>query len=563
MTNIQGNLFQGALLVLIGLGVFGRVITFDFVPYDDPAYVVENEYVKGGLSSEGVAWALFYDGGGDGLSHRGVENLWHPMTWLSHMLDSELFGVEEPAGHHATSLLLYLTSAVLAMWVFGMLLGNGWAGFWVALLWMVHPLKVESVAWVSERKDVLSGIFFWGSLGCVLRHLRGGRRFWLGVGYAFFVAALLSKPSVVVLPVLVVLVSGFMREEKEWGWRFGWQALCEWWLWFTTAALVAIITVMIQAGGTHSSFAEQSSTMERILNLAPGFWFYWFRVLIPWHLTYEYAQPELGIPLLAVSWLGFIAMAGLAWWRRGKWRGVFFAVVWFVVCWLPASGLVYVGTSFTADRYLYLALAGPLVWLVLRLGDRGWQRGILAVVGLLWASLSWVQTGVWENGWSLFAQATNAQPKVASGWVNLGGMHQQRQNWEKAEECYQQALTVNGSDHVAWFNLGNIYQALQDQEAAREAYAQALRNLPDYGPALLNLGLIARNEGQTAEAREFFRRGAEYGPQLKWLWCESELMLGNWVEARRLLDELEASGVREPGIRAGINRARQFLENQK
>ena len=282
----RAPLVSAISLLLLGLLVFGRSLTFDFVPYDDPAYVTENRFVNEGLSLEGLRWAFLYGSQLGDLSHQGVENLWHPLTWVSHMLDVEVFGMESAWGHHAVNLLFYLLTSLLVMWVAGMVLKNHWAGFFVALLWMVHPLKAESVAWVTERKDVLSGFFFWATLGCMVRGFEKGSR-WRWIGYGCFVAALLSKPSVVVLPALILLVEGFVKGEEKWGVSFIFGSLKRWWLWWVTAAMAALVSIMMQAGGSHDYFIGQSSFVDRMMTAGLGFWLYCYRILVPWNLAFD------------------------------------------------------------------------------------------------------------------------------------------------------------------------------------------------------------------------------------------------------------------------------------
>ncbi|MDB4265452.1 hypothetical protein N9891_01740 [bacterium] len=207
-------------LFAVNLAIFGKSLQFDFVPYDDPAYVTDNGYVNQGITPGGLRWALWYRDGGQAVSHEGVGNLWHPLTWLSHMLDVSLFGTEDASGHHLSNLLLHGVAAILLMLVAYFLVGSAPAAFLLALLWMIHPLKVESVAWVSERKDVLSGVFAWAALACALFANLKNRKIWRIAALVLFVFALLSKPSVVILPLLLILAEGFLQKERAWGLGF-------------------------------------------------------------------------------------------------------------------------------------------------------------------------------------------------------------------------------------------------------------------------------------------------------------------------------------------------------
>ena len=549
---------------VVGLLVFGRVIGFDFVPYDDPAYVTGNKFVAQGLSPEGIRWAFFYGSGLEDLKHEGVENLWHPLTWISHMVDTQLFGVENAGGHHAMSFLLYLVTAGLVMWVTGMFLGSRWGGFWVALLWMVHPLKVESVAWVSERKDILSGFFFWAALGCAVKSFNSPR-VWRWVGYGLFLAALLSKPSVVILPGLVLLAEGYLKGEKKWGLAFLLEGLKRWWLWFASSGVLALLTILMQSGGTHEFFLERSSLLERLATAGTGLWFYLWRILIPMDLTFEYPVPSWPLWTFVIAWVGVLGAGLTVWLKRAQWRGAFFGLAWFLMCWLPVSGFVYVGSSFTADRYLYLGLAGLLIFVVSAFERVPHKVGVGAgvVISLLWAALSWKQVGVWKDGWSLFTHTTQARPELTTGWVNLGGMHQDAKQFEEAERCYEKAIQLNVLDYTARFNLGIVLENLGEVSEAKKAYVRSIEIYPDYLPALLNLGLLKRAEGHSEEARDLFRVGSERDVRMLWLTCESEFRLGNNKEANVLLERLEAQPIRNPSVLKGMKLAREFLDRQE
>ena len=207
------------ILSVICTFIFVKTLSFDYVPYDDPAYISDNHFVKQGFTLESIRWAFLYDSDTGDLVHHGIENLWHPLTWISHMADVEIFGIENPAGHHGTNLLIYLLTIPFILWSSKRLLGSWTAAFFISLLWLVHPLKVESVAWLSERKDLLSGLFFWASLTCALQDLTTSSK-WKHIGLALFILALLSKPSVIVLPALLVIINWYLNSESKWNLTF-------------------------------------------------------------------------------------------------------------------------------------------------------------------------------------------------------------------------------------------------------------------------------------------------------------------------------------------------------
>ena len=557
----------GFLLVVIVLLIYGRTAGFGFVPYDDPAIVTGNGYVNQGVTKEGVLWALAYVDGGRTMEHAGVANLWHPATWISHMIDVEIFGLKG-GGHHVTNVLLHILNGLLVFVLFSRVLKNWVLGFFVALLFVVHPLRVESVAWVSERKDVLSGFFFWAAILTVfeswertsLRTKKGLH----ALGLVCFGLALLSKPSVVVLPVLLIALEGWRRGEQGWGVGFWIAAAKRWWMWFALSAVASVLTMAFQHGGSHAYFIEQSSLGGRLISTAAGIWFYLWRVIWPFDLSVKYPFPEGGLVLYGLAWVALLGALGLLWRLRNRITEVVLGVFWFLVCLLPVSGIVYVGAGFTADRYLYLALAGPLFALVYLLGKSRVGMVVLAVLAVFWTGLSWRQVGVWENGWTLFEHATKAQPRSTLGWTNLGGMYQEEGDLKRAEESYQEAVKISPQDYVSHYNLGNVLSKAGDRLGAEKSYGESLRWYPNYLPAMKNLGLLVRNQGQQEEAAQLFRKGSELTQNrdevFLWLLCETELARGNKDAAKDAWNRLLTLGVKNPAVKDGMSRARPFFD---
>ena len=234
-------------------------------------------------------------------------------------------------------------------------------------------------------------------------------------------------------------------------------------------------------------------------------------------------------------------------------------------CWLPVSGLAYVGTSFTADRYLYLATAGPAAVLAAWLVQRKWGYALAGCVALAWAGLAWMQAGVWRNSKALFQHAVEAWPRSALAWTNLGGLYQTEENWEEAIACQQAALELNPHEYTAWYNLGFCRARTGDRAGARRAYENSLEAYPSYVPALQNLGLLVREDGDLQEAAAYFERACEatrYRQEvLVWLLCETELARGLRARAQELLSLLKALHPRHAAVREGMARMEEFLGN--
>jgi Tfp pilus assembly protein PilF len=549
------------LAVAVGV-VFGRTLGFSFVPYDDPAYITGNGYVAGGVTLRGILWAFTYLDFGAPLAHPGVENLWHPLTWISHMVDAGTFGLALPGGHHFSSVGFHLLG-VWAFYFFAVrLTGSRTAALLAALFFAVHPLRVESVAWVSERKDVLSGFFFFGSLALILENRRR-------VAFWVFVAALMAKPSTVVLPAAAILALGFRDGETRWDWAFWKERLWEWRGWFGAALAVALLAVWLQGRGSHGEAMENLPLAWRLRHLAAGFLLSVWHGFVPVDLTFHYAYPRHPPGISAAAWVMVLALGTALWVRRRANPKLFFAGAWFVVCYLPSSGVFYVGTSLTADRYTYLPLAGAFamagLWAV---GGRSRLRMAgLAGLLVLFAGLAFRQCGTWRDGWTLFAHAETVEPDNPVVLVNLGAMHQQAGRHDEAMALFRRTLDLAPHDARAWYNLGVSLRETGDADGAIAAFRQAVQVRPGDADAWRNLGLLlADSRGprrDLAGAREAFLRAVEGTGRRDaialLLLAKVEFELGDRVATKALLAELEALRPTDPRVERERHELRRML----
>lgn len=526
--------------------------------------VTGNGYVANGLSVRGLVWAFTYQDSGVPLVHRGAQNLWHPLTWVSHMADAEIFGLQHPGGHHLTNLLLHIATAWLVCLFVGRLTFSSVAGLVAALFFAIHPLRVESVAWVSERKDVLSGLFFFGSLFLILR---GNRR----AAFVAFLAAMMGKPSTVVLPVVAILALGWRDGERAWGLKFWWDRVVAWRWWFAAAVVVSLMALWFQGRGSHAPAMESLPPGYRMLHLAYGLLFTVWHGVVPANLTFHYAYPEYSVGLALGVWGIFLGAAIVVWLGRGRYPGVFFAMAWFLICALPSSGVFYVGTSLTADRYTYLSFTGAFAMLGLWVAGRERiSAGRVALAGvavLVWAVVSYRQCATWRDGWTLFSHAEAVQPKNPVVLVNLGGMHQQAGSHEEALGLFRRTLEIAPANSHAWFNLGNSLRDTGKADEAILAFRQAVKFQPQYANAWRNLGLMLAAEGSPdrnpREARDAFERASELtgyqDPVPLLLQAEMEFELGNIPATKSLLEKLHALNPSDSRIDLRRNALRRKL----
>ncbi len=508
------GLVSTALVLLVAL-VFGQTAGFDFVNYDDDVHVYENPRVLGGLTKDNIVWSFTIHGPGQ----------WHPLNYLTHQAVVEWFGAQ--AGpHHVANVLIHALAA--AAWFLALLAltGRGWSAAVTAALFAVHPLSVESVAWVCERRDVLCALFWaltlWAYAGFA-RH--GGVCRWSLVTLAF-AASLMSKPMAVTLPCVLLLLDAWPLTRSNAGKSWG-SLLLEKVPWFAMSGVASSLTFLCQPQAVVS--LQVIDFGARLLNALASYAIYLGKALVPSGLAAFYPHPAIvggsGLGSLRVqALLAVPVLAGLSVlaWKSRK-RAGFFTVGW---CWylgvlFPVIGLFQAGEQARGDRFAYLPLVG-IFWALSCAVELAVQRGFIrqsratviattVVLGL--AVLAWRQTSHWQNGTTLFQRALDVtennyvahqnlgrllqdqgreaqavehyrlaiaiapRPEALNNWgVILGGQGQ----WDQAREYFQRAVSLRASYADGWYNLGAALelQSRPDPGAALQAYERALRHAP-------------------------------------------------------------------------------------
>ena len=460
----------GIALVLgaVTLALFWPVQSFEFLNYDDPQYVLRNDVVREGLSAEGLRWAF---------TTTAVSN-WHPLTWISHMTDVQLFGLD-PGMHHLSSLFLHTAGTILMFLALLAMTGRPWHSGAAAALFALHPLHVESVAWVAERKDLLSGVFWWACLVAYARYAAkpGTVRYLLTA--ALFTAGLMAKPMVVTLPAVMLLLD-FWPLRRFSSARRPAMLVAEKVPFFLLALLSAAVTWSAQQGaGSMRSLAVYPLDV-RIGNALHSCAAYLGKTLLPVSLAVFYPHPG-ALPLwkisLAALLLAVISAAALWTVKSRPWFLTGWA--WFLVTLLPVIGIVQVGWQGMADRYTYIPLAGIFIALV-------W--GAAEIVPLRPAGRA-------------------AAALLALGvMISLGlTARQQLMTWRSSTTLFEHALAVTVDNYVAHHNLAAALVASGRGTEAESHYREVIRLRPDYEKAYVSLGALLAGEGRSAEAAALFR----------------------------------------------------------
>jgi len=490
-----------AVLTLLVFAVYGGVFRHGFTVFDDPSYITDNPMVMGGLSREGVWWAFT----------TGLTGNWHPLTWLSHMADFSLFGMA-PGGHHFVSVAFHAVNGVLLFRLMDELTDAWWPSFAVACLFAVHPLHVESVAWVAERKDVLSTFFGLLSLLAYARHCRQPEGRWLVASLAALVASLLSKSTLVTLPILMLLLDAWpLKRAPRWREKAPF---------FLVAAVFAGITFLVQRANGNVSTLQAHPLLPRLANAALSALLYIRMMFWPSGLAVFHPFP----PLAGLLWKGAAALLVLggataaAWRARGSRPYLWLGWAWYLVTLLPVIGIVQVGTQGLADRYTYIPLVGPfiiLAWAGKEAAQPRVMAGCLVIAVAFLGIGARTQAATWKNSVTLFTHAIRSGNDCALVRSNLGMARYLEGDFTAAEVDYQVALTLNSSDSLAHAGLGKALWGAGRHEEAVSAYRKAVRFRPGDPDGLYRLGraLAATDHGDEALARlgEFLRIGPGAG----------------------------------------------------
>ncbi len=543
-------------IALATLAVFSRSMTCDFVNFDDFDYVASNPKVNRGLSVESFLWAL--------TSKVGAN--WHPVTVLSHMLDSQIYGVHDAWGHHLTNVLLHAVNAALLFVFLHAMTGARWRSVLVAALFAFHPLHVESVTWVSERKDVLSTFFWFSSLWAYARYVRHP-----GIGKYLVVALLLalglmSKPMVVTAPCLMLVLDYWPLRRlfaAASSVRENLARVCilaaEKVPFFLLVATTSIVTFNFQYDrGVRST--DALSVKYRIYNMIASYGEYISQLVWPSKMAVFYPHPNVNILMSRVFIAGFtllvVTVLALAWWRK---RPYFLSGwMWYLGTLVPAIGLVQVGGAARADRYTYVPFVGLFIAIAwgleeLSAGDSR-RRRIVATIGGLWIAvligLTWIQQGYWKNSFTLFTHTG----EVASPEKNfiahngLGTAYKLQGDYDAAIAEFDISLRMHPNDHQALLSKALVLQKLQRWEEAGGVFAEVIaRGLGGPGERVA-LGRALFKLERYEEAVEHFRKAVdmpsspfslvksdEHMPRI--MWSLSLQALGRFDEAAEVFEE--------------------------
>ena len=545
------------LLVTCTLVIYNSVNQNGFVNYDDDVYITANRHVQAGLRWTTIRWAFTtFDAAN-----------WHPLTWISHAFDYQLFKLN-PAGHHYTNVLLHSVNVVLLFLLLVEATQRTWPSLIAAAIFAVHPLNVESVAWAAERKNVLSMLFLLLAFWAYQRYASTPSIVRYATVFFLFACGLMAKPQVITLPFLLLLWDYWPLQRLQFGSRqsgavgnhtrsLGWLMLEKVPLLALSAASAVVTLAGQQAGGAVRTTIEYPATV-RIENAIGAYFDYVGRLLWPLRLAPMYPHP--GDSLLAwqisVAALFVIGVSVLVLRFREK-RYLVVGWFWFLGALVPMIGLVQVGQQATADRYMYLPMIGLLLMLCWGLADWAgeWKMRVAglasaaALVLVALGALTYRQVAFWHDGETLWTHAVAVTKDNYVAHINLGETFLNQERTEEAAIHFRAAVQIRPGDPAAHLNLGtcerrnkNFVPALQEDQAvlrltsdkglrtyalvnlgsdyrhlkdysrARESYQAALQLNPETARAFIGLGVLAEKSGEFNDAVKNYSRAVELEP---------------------------------------------------
>ena len=515
------------LIALATVAAFLPALHNQFVDWDDKENFLDNPHYRG-LGWPHLRWMWT-------TVHMGH---WIPLTWMTLGLDYVVWGLK-PIGYHLTSLLLHAANAVVFYFVARRIVRAARSGSVersplsltaaaavAALVFALHPLRVESVAWATERRDVLSGLFYLLTLLAYLRACERGRRwrgeYWMAVG--LFACALLSKSMAVSLPVVLLILDVYplRRLAGAMGW-WGSSARRVYLekMPFLVLAIAASAVAFLAVGrlGNLSSL-DRLSTLERLTISAFSLSVYLWKMIVPLNLSPLYELPAAvnpWAPSFLLSYGAVLAVSAVAWVVRGRAPGVLAAWLAFAAILFPVLGIFQNGPQIAADRYTYLASLVLALWAGAVLLC-GWPRhpamlgAAAGGVVLALAGVTWTQVHVWRDSTTLWRHALAIDSHSSVGQFNLGNVLRDQGKPAEAIERFRQALAVNPAYAEAHYNLGIVLARQGNAAEAIGHYREALRLKPDYPDAHNNWGLALRDQGNTTEAAEHFHHALRVRP---------------------------------------------------
>lgn len=530
LNNINGVFFI-PLLIILTLTVYWQVNDFDFINYDDPIYVYNNAHIQKGLTLPTIKWAFSSEVAGN----------WHPITMLSHMVDCHFFGLN-PGKHHTTNVIFHLVNTILLFYIFWRITGEQYKSFFIAALFAIHPLHVESVAWISERKDVLSVFFLFLTLWAYTRYIQKKTIYRYLIIVLFFAMGLMAKPMLVSLPCVLILfdiwpLKSIQLTNQTTLFSLAhdiYNRIFEKIPLFFLSAISCIVTLSVQQqSGAVVSF-EQLTFIVRLLNAIVSYTKYIGKMIWPDKMAVFYPHPgvpdlwQVIISILLLLSLSFTAVNILK-------KYPYFAIgwLWYLGTLIPVIGLVQVGSQAIADRYTYIPYIGLSIVVTwggydllkkFRLQKFAYIMAICIVIIL--SLKTYHQIHYWQNSTLLYTHTMRVTKNNYVAHLNLGNIMTDNNNFIEAIQNFKAAIRIKPDLAQAHNNLGAAYEKIENFKEAIRSFNKAIELKPDYAEAHNNIGSVYKKNGQLNQAITHLDRAIQINPN----YAEAYNNMGNAFE---------------------------------
>ncbi|MDO9566600.1 MAG: tetratricopeptide repeat protein [Candidatus Desulfaltia sp.] len=543
------------VLITATLAVYWQITNHEFINYDDGLYVTENFHVQAGLTFESIKWAF---------TTFHASN-WHPLTWLSHMLDIELYGLN-PMGHHWTNLQFHIANTLLLFFIFFKMTGALWRSAFVAALFALHPLHVESVAWVAERKDVLSAFFGMLTISAYIIYVKKRSLLTYSFVFIFLSLGLMAKPMLVTLPFVLLLLDFWPLNRLNFALNQPSASqnsnliplILEKTPLIVPVVISSVLTIIAQqsvALKTLESFPLQTRIANALIScisyIGKSIWPSRLSIFYPYQGDFISLWYASGAVLMIASSL-FIAVI-----TSKKYPYITVGLLWFLVTLLPVIGIIQAGDQAMADRYTYIPLTGIFIiftWggsdLLKKWTNKKIVPAILAIsVLLVLTAQSFLQATLWKNNITLFEnaikvtennwlahnnlgialfgegkfdkaiyhykKALNIKPDSVGAIKNLGAAMFDKGNLKDAFQYFNKAIVINPEDFDAYYRIGRIMERQGKFNEAMRNFAEAIQINPDYAPAYNEMGIILAQKGKLQKSNDFFLKAIQIEPDFK------------------------------------------------
>lgn len=525
---MDDNYFLKKLLICFFLAlaiylIYYQVVKYDFINLDDPIYVTQNPIVQKGLTPDGIIWSFKKD---------NPAGLWIPLTWLSLMLDFQFYGFN-PGGFHLTNLLLHILNSVLIFLLFVHLTGALWQSSLLAVLFAFHPLRVESVAWIAERKDVLSALFFILTIMVYSKYVRDKSIKSYLLMLLIFLLGLMSKPMLVTLPFLLLLLDYWPLSRidinltnpsalyKCKGGENPLSLLFEKLPLILLTVAVSVLTYFTQKGINAISPSDIIPIPNRIKNAQLSYVRYIFKMIWPKNLGIFYPYQPIISGWQTIGAILFLLMISIfvIWWSSKRY--LFVGWFWYIGTLIPVIGIVQSGSQTMADRFTYIPLTGLFIiiaWSFYEIVDKVRYRKIILVIFFIFVTTSlmgctFCQLRFWENSIKLFRHTLDITDQNWLIHYNLGLIFVQEGDIQRGICHYYEAININPNLERVHNNLGSVFLEQGKTKEALMHFKKAIQINPGYGLAYINIGLALAREKRFEEAIEYYKIASKIIPE--------------------------------------------------